>query len=52
MNTKAEEATSPHDPRLTAYESGRWYALNGRTLPAGATQECRDGYWSQMTDAD
>jgi len=41
---RAEGARTPHDPRLTAYEAGRWYALNGRTRPAGATAACREGY--------
>jgi len=29
---RAEDAASPHDPRLTAFEAGRWYALHGRTF--------------------
>lgn len=41
---RAEDARTPDDPRLTAYEAGRWYALHGRTLPAGATRPCRQGY--------
>ena len=42
---RAEDARTPHDPRLTAFEAGRWYALHDRALPAGATQDARDGYW-------
>jgi hypothetical protein len=42
----AEDATSPEDPRLTAYEAGRWYALNGRPLPGGASRDCAAGYYS------
>lgn len=46
---KAEDARSPHDPRLSAYEAGRWYALNGRAYPAGASRECIDGYYDVIT---
>jgi hypothetical protein len=40
----AEQAKTPEDPRLTAYEAGRWYALHGRTLPGGTTMQARAGY--------
>ena len=42
--TRAEDVTSPHSPLLSAYEAGRWYALNARSLPAGASDACRRGY--------
>lgn len=47
---KAEHARTPDDPRLTAYEAGRWYALEGRQLPAGATMDTRRGYWDEIEE--
>lgn len=44
---RAEHVTTPDDPRLTAYEAGRWYALNGRPLPGGATRDAARGYGSE-----
>ena len=44
--TRAEDVASPHAPRLTAYEAGRWYAIHDRALPGGATADCRRGYWA------
>lgn len=48
--TTAEDTTTPHDPRLTAYEAGRWYALHGCPCPAGATRECARGYYAALED--
>jgi hypothetical protein len=48
----AETARTPHDPRLTAYEAGRWYALHDRVLPAGAAVDARRGYWSVLDPRD
>lgn len=40
----AEQAATPFDPHLSAYEYGRWYALAGDILPIGATPDARRGY--------
>lgn len=48
----AEAAPSPHSPLLTAYEAGRWYALHGRALPAGATRETIAGYDRELDAVD
>jgi hypothetical protein len=48
MTINAEDARTPHDPRLTAYEAGRWYAIHGQTLPAGASRDCQRGYWAEI----
>ena len=48
IHITAEQVKSPHSPLLTAYEAGRWYALHDQQLPAGATLECRRGYFEQL----
>lgn len=51
ITLRAEDASTPHDPRLTAYEAGRWYALHDRTLPAGASPDCQRGFHAALASA-
>lgn len=55
MDRETLSTIDTDSPTLSAYDSGRARCIQGRPLPAGATEELARGYYDEMhgeTDDD